>query len=543
MKINRTTDNRITALYCRLSQDDGNEGESMSIASQKAILINKAEELGITNYEIYVDDGWSGTNFERPSFQKMISDIVAGKIGCVITKDLSRLGRNYIESGTYIEMVFPQHNVRYIAVNDGVDSYSTSGMEITPFKNILNEMYSRDISKKVKTAKAIRASQGKFMGTWAPFGYIKDPADKNHLIIDENTAPTVKYIFDLALKGYGTSKIGKVLYAEKIMKPAYYKQEHFGQFLVNPDDAYDWKMETITRILRNPLYKGYFWVNTYSKDNLKQKSRGYIPIADRKIIKSNHDAIVSEEVWDSVQSILDRHSKIKPCTSGYNNVFRGLLKCDCCGASLLVHTDTRFPDKPVEKKTYFQCRTYRTRGTSFCSQHRINAPELEEAVLSDIQSLAQSVIEDREEFITTIMDNLGSDNARKQMQVREEIKALKKQNEEADDKYIKLYDDMSAGLISDSKFKLLSSRIEEEQKQNETTIEELEKKLYTSSNDTNRVEFIADELAECTKIKELSNELLNRIIDRIEISEPVVTDNGERFQNVRIFYKFIGAVG
>ena len=267
-----------TALYARLSMDDGNVGESMSIGSQKAILKRKAEEMGIHSYKFYMDDGYSGTNFNRPSFQQMIADIEAGHVDCVITKDLSRLGRNYLESGAYIEVFFPNHHVRYIAINDGVDSANNGEMDITPFKNILNEFYSRDISKKVKSGKYIRACQGKFMGVHAPFGYKKDPADKNHLIADEETAPTVRYIFQLALKGYGKNKIGKVLYQEKIPKPAYYKQEYFGKFLIADDDAYNWKQETILRILRNPLYKGDFWVQRNDKKHFKQQTRGYIPI-------------------------------------------------------------------------------------------------------------------------------------------------------------------------------------------------------------------------------------------------------------------------
>ena len=263
-----------TALYTRLSMDDGNVGESMSIGSQKAILKRKAEEMGIHSYKFYVDDGYSGTNFNRPSFQQMIADIEAGHVDCVITKDLSRLGRNYLESGAYIEVFFPNHHVRYIAVNDGVDSANSGEMDITPFKNILNEFYSRDISKKVKTGRYIRASQGKFMGAYAPFGYKKDPADKNHLIADEETAPTIRYIFQLALEGYGNNKIGKILYEEKIPKPAYYNQE-----------------------------------------------------------------------------ILDWHTKVKPYTSGYDNKFRGILKCADCGNNLTIHTDGRNPDRPLLEKT------------------------------------------------------------------------------------------------------------------------------------------------------------------------------------------------
>lgn len=221
---------KITALYCRLSLDDGNVGDSMSIQSQKAILEKYAREIGKTAYSFYVDDGYSGTNFQRPSFQRMVADIEDGKIDTVITKDLSRLGRNYLESGAYIEVFFPQHHVRYIAVNDGVDSDQNGGLDITPFKNILNEFYSRDIAKKVKSGKHIRALEGKFMGTTAPFGYRKDPQDKNHLIVDEVTVPTIRQIYSLALEGYGTTRIGKILSERKFPKPSYYKQELFTQY-------------------------------------------------------------------------------------------------------------------------------------------------------------------------------------------------------------------------------------------------------------------------------------------------------------------------
>jgi DNA invertase Pin-like site-specific DNA recombinase len=539
---NTGTNNKTTALYCRLSLDDGNMGESMSITSQKAILEYKAKELGITDYQFYVDDGYSGTNFNRPDFQRMIRDIEEGLIGCVITKDLSRLGRNYIESGTYIEIFFPQHGVRYIAVNDGVDSANTNEMDITPFKNILNEFYSRDISKKVKTARAIRASQGKFIGVTAPFGLKKDPNDKNHLIIDEETAPTVRYIYELALKGYGNNKIGKVLYAEKIKKPAYYKQEYFGKFLKKPEDAYDWQQETILRILRNPIYKGYMWVCKYNKTNFKQRTKGYIPFKERTIIPTDHEAIVSEQVWDTVQDIIDRHSKIKPCTSGYNNMFRGLLKCDTCGASMLVHTDSRTSGKPLMNKTYFLCRTYRTKGTGFCSQHRINAPDLEDAVLNDIRFHADRVINNREEFVGNIMQGLRGMNQSSQEQTEKRIAELKAKSDDADKRYIKLYDDRTQGIVSDSKFKLLSARIEEEQTAFLKEIEELEKSLKETGKDIQAVETIADEFAECTQMKELSTEHLNRLIEKIEVSNPETTANGEKTQKVRIFYKFVGVI-
>lgn len=293
----------------------------------------------------------------------MIADIEDGKIDTVITKELSRLGRNYLESGAYIEVFFPQHHVRYIAVNDGVDSEQSGGLDITPFKNILNEFYSRDISKKVKSGKLIRALEGKFMGV---------------------TAPTVRLIYGLALEGYGTNRIGKVLYERKIPKPGYYKQEFFAQYAVEGDEWYDWKSEMVVRLLRNPIYKGGMYVHSTSKPTFKCKGRGYIRWADREILENMHEAIVTKEVWQTVQDIIVRHTKVKPCTSGYENIFRGLLKCPDCGQTLLIHTDYRNPDRDLLERTYYQCTTYRKKGANFCTAHRISAGDIENAIKADI---------------------------------------------------------------------------------------------------------------------------------------------------------------
>lgn len=530
-----------TGLYARLSMDDGNVGESMSIQSQKAILERKAREMGIHRYKFYVDDGYSGTNFNRPSFQQMIADIEAGYVDCVITKDLSRLGRNYLESGAYIEVFFPQHHVRYVAVNDGVDSANSGEMDIAPFKNILNEFYSRDISKKVKSGRYVRASQGKFMGTYAPFGYRKDPADKNHLIIDEQTAPTVRYIFQLALKGYGNNKIGKILYAEKIPKPAYYKQEQFGKYLVNEEDAYDWKQETIIRILRNPLYKGYFWVQKCDKKHFKQKGRGYIPIKERTIIPSSHEAIVDGHTWDAVQEILDRHTKVKPCTSGYDNKFRGILKCADCGNNLMIHTDGRNPDRPLLERTYYQCRIYRVKGTKFCSQHRISAGDLEELVLSDIQYHARKVIKNREKFMRRVLGQMNMAAEYSQKNLHKKVGELEKKRRESDSKFIRLYEDLSKKLISEEQFRMLSAHFEQEKKEYTEEIEKLNTMAENLEDSTYKAEQLANEMAECAEIKELTTAIVNRLIEKIEVSEPTTID-GEKVQKIRIFYKFVGEI-
>ena len=533
---------KITALYCRLSQDDGNVGDSMSIQSQKAILEKYAMEIGKIAYSFYVDDGYSGTNFQRPSFQRMIADIEDGKIDTVITKDLSRLGRNYLESGAYIEVFFPQHHVRYIAVNDGVDSEQSGGLDITPFKNILNEFYSRDISKKVKSGKHIRALEGKFMGTTAPFGYRKDPQDKNHLIVDETTAPTVRLLFSLALEGYGTNRIGKVLYERKIPKPSYYKQEFFSQHDTGSDDYwYDWKQEVITRILRNPVYKGGMYVHTTSKPTFKCRGRGYIQRTDREILEDVHEAVVTKEVWQTVQDIIDRHTKVKPCTSGYENIFRGLLKCPDCGQTLLIHTDNRNPDRDLLDKTYYQCTTYRKKGANFCTAHRISAGDIENAIKADIDRHAIKAMKDKEKFINNVLLSMNESSAERSEKVKAEIDKLKKRNAELDQMYIRLYEDYSSGRLSEKKFTMMSAHYEQEQDANEEKLLELEKRHKEKSVAVANAEQFTESLSQCAGMKKLTATVLNTLIEKIEVHNPVMV-NGVKEQKLTVYYKFVGQI-
>jgi DNA invertase Pin-like site-specific DNA recombinase len=532
---------KITALYCRLSQDDGNVGDSMSIQSQKAILEKFAREMGKAAYSFYVDDGYSGTNFQRPSFQRMIADIEDGKIDTVITKDLSRLGRNYLESGAYIEVFFPQHHVRYIAVNDGVDSEQNGGLDITPFKNILNEFYSRDISKKVKSGKHIRALEGKFMGTTAPFGYQKDPQDKNHLIVDEVTAPTVRLIYSLALEGYGTNRIGKVLYERKIPKPSYYKQEFFQNYKVEGDEWFDWKSEMVVRLLRNPIYKGGMYVHTTSKPTFKCRGRGYIRWADREVLEDVHEAIVTKEVWQTANDIIDRHTKVKPCTSGYENIFRGLLKCPDCGQALLVHTDGRNPDRNLLDRTYYQCSTYRKRGVNFCTAHRINAGDIEDAIKADIDRHATKAMKDKEKFINNVLRGMNESSMARSEKTKAEIDKLKKRNAELDQMYIRLYEDYSSGKLSEKKFTMMSAHYEQEQETNEEKLAELEKQHKAKSEAVTNAEQFTESLAQCVGMKKLTASVLNTLIEKIEVHNPVMV-NGVKEQKLTIYYKFVGQI-
>ena len=290
--------NKITALYSRLSvgDEDRDGGESNSIQNQKLMLKEFAEKNGMFQYEYYVDDGYTGRNFNRPAFQRMIADIEAGKIGCVITKDLSRLGRNYIEAGSYIEIFFPKHNVRYIAITDGVDSLTRQEMDITPFKNILNDMYSRDISKKVLAGRMTRSRQGKFCGGQPPLGLMRDPEDRGHLILDPETAPVIRKIYDLALDGRGCMRIAKQLMEDKV--PITRVKGNTACDV----NYYAWGGARISHILRNPFYKGAHLVCRTHQKGIRSNTYDIIPREDWEIIEGCHEAIVTPEKWEQVQA-------------------------------------------------------------------------------------------------------------------------------------------------------------------------------------------------------------------------------------------------
>ena len=285
-------DKKVTALYCRLSKDDGSNSESLSIRTQKAMLMEYATRNGFGNCQYYVDDGYSGTNSDRPAFQELLDDIREGKVATVITKDQSRLGRNHIETGTYMEIFFPEHGVRYIAINDGYDSNEQSQMDIAPFRNIINEMYAKDTSRKIKSALRTRKKSGKYISSGAPFGYQKDPADHNHLVIDPNTAPVVEYIYSMAEEGLGLHRIAKRLHDEKVLKPCYYKKEMFGRF-IDDEKMYDWDSAYISQVLHSPVYAGHIIYEAKPTVSMKSKKRRYIPFEERAIVPNTFNFVVS----------------------------------------------------------------------------------------------------------------------------------------------------------------------------------------------------------------------------------------------------------
>ena len=541
MKRAKLNNDKITALYCRLSKDDGTNNESMSISTQKTMLKDYAKRNGFLNCQFYVDDGYSGTNYDRPAFRQLIEDIQDGEVSTLITKDLSRLGRNYLETGTYIEVFFPNHNVRYIAINDGVDSIDNAQMDITPFRNIINEMYAKDTSRKIKSALHARRMQGKYMATTAPFGYQKDEKDHNHLVIDEVTAPVVELIFSIAEEGVGLHTICNRLRKAKVLKPSFYKKELFERFM-DEEKMYDWDTAYVSQILHNPVYAGNLTVADKPTKTIRSKKRQYIPFAEREVIYGTHEPIIEQNRWNNVQKILQsRPPVIGESSSGYDNIFRGIIKCADCGSAMLAKVEQKRKRNNVLDKTFYCCTKYRKFGKEGCSSHTIEARTVHEVVLADIQKHAGQALADRKAMVTEIAERLNLQMSADREQQKKELRQCKQRVSEIENLYAKLYEDLTRELLTEKRFQMLSARYDSEQEELTAKIKELEKSAIADKEQLSSIEQFAEQISGYAGITELNFKIINQLIEKILVSEPVEVD-GQKIQRLTIHYKFIGAL-
>ena len=541
MKRAKLNNDKITALYCRLSKDDGTNNESMSISTQKTMLKDYAKRNGFLNCQFYVDDGYSGTNYDRPAFRQLIEDIQDGEVSTLITKDLSRLGRNYLETGTYIEVFFPNHNVRYIAINDGVDSIDNAQMDITPFRNIINEMYAKDTSRKIKSALHARRMQGKYMATTAPFGYQKDEKDHNHLVIDEVTAPVVELIFSIAEEGVGLHTICNRLRKAKVLKPSFYKKELFERFM-DEEKMYDWDTAYVSQILHNPVYAGNLTVADKPTKTMRSKKRQYIPFAEREVIYGTHEPIIEQNRWNNVQKILEsRPPVIGESSSGYDNIFRGIIKCADCGSAMLAKVEQKRKRNNVLDKTFYCCTKYRKFGKEGCSSHTIEARTVHEVVLADIQKHAGQALTDRKAMVTEIAERLNLQMSADREQQKKELRQCKQRVSEIENLYAKLYEDLTRELLTEKRFQMLSARYDSEQEELTAKIKELEKSAIADREQLSSIEQFAEQISGYAGITELNFKIINQLIEKILVSEPVEVD-GQKIQRLTIHYKFIGAL-
>lgn len=529
----------VAGLYCRLSKDDGNSVESMSIWSQKVMLKQFAESNSIAIYDYYVDDGYSGTNFERPSFKKMITDIENGKINCVITKDLSRLGRNYLQSGAYIEMYFPQKNIRYIAITDGIDTLNSNQNDIMPFKNILNEMYAKDTSKKVKSAIQSRMREGTYIGSKAPFGYLKDPDNKRRLIIDEKTKPIIELIYKLCLEGKGTQLISQELMKRKILRPSAFVENAEKLYGLTEENKYQWSHRMVLNVLRDPVYCGNMARNKRPTLSFKNSKRMYIPKSDYIYAKDTHEGIVSEEIWEQVQTMIDKRKCNNKKGLYYDNIFQGLVRCPKCGYALTPKTDYRLKKKELIDFVHFSCSTYKKYGVNACSSHRIEARDLYNIVLEDIQYHGNMALSAKEDFVEKIIEKIEVEKIDEGKELSNKLELKKNQLAELDRSYEQLYEDRLEGNITERNFNLMNVSISKKQDKLIEEIKVLEGDIEVSFETEDNYKKFMNNISKYAKIKSLNRYILNQIIDKIYVYDKEEID-GQISQKVEIHYKFIG---
>ncbi len=528
-----------TALYLRLSRDDELQGESGSIQTQRMMLRQYAAEHGLTVVDEYIDDGWSGTNFERPSFQRMIDDIEDGKINCVVTKDLSRLGRNYILTGQYTEIYFPSKGVRYIAINDNVDTINGES-ELAPFLNILNEMHARQTSKKVKAAMHTRFANGAHYGAYAPLGYVKDPDKKGHLLIDPETRWIVEKIFDLAVHGRGFASITRILAEEKVPTPGWLNYERYGTFAniyagAPAEKAYAWTIAQVKSILKEETYIGHSVHNKQSNISFKNKKKVRKPQEEWYRVENTHEAIISEEAFQKVQELIA--SRRRKRRNGTTQIFAGLIKCADCGWSL-AYGENKQNKNPYG---YYHC-SKNGQGLRQCSMHYIRYDVLYAYVLARLQYWSVLAQKDEDKLLKRLLNVSDRERNSAKKKQAAELKKAEKRKAEVDGLFAKMYEDWSAGRITEYNFNMLSEKYQNEQKELETKIRQLHETMEAAVQTAADAEKWIALMKQYVNPAELTAELLNTLIEKITVHEAVKGEDGSREQEVEICYRFIGKI-
>lgn len=528
-----------TALYMRLSRDDENYGDSVSIETQRTILQQYAKEQGLHVVGEYVDDGWSGTNFERPDFQRMMDDMEAGKVNCIVTKDLSRFGREHVMMDYYLEFLFPEKRVRYIAVAENEDTEKGLS-DFVPFKNLFNEWFAKDTSRKVKAAFKAKFATGQRIGAYAPIGYRKHPEIKNKLIIDEETRWIVEKIFDLAIHGRGAASITRILIAEKVPTPGFINFQRDGTFAniyagAPEEKSYAWTIAQVKSIMKDETYIGHTIHYRETNISFKNKRRVRKPQSEWVRVENTQEPIISEQVFRQVQEqIANRRRK---CKDGTTQIFSGLVKCADCGWSL-SYGENRQNSKPYG---HYHCSKY-GQGTRQCSMHYIRYDVLYAYVLSRLQYWSGLVQHDEERLLKQLLNATDKGQAAARKKQAAELKKAEKRKAEVDTLFARMYEDWAAGRITEYNFSMLSGKYQSEQAELDEKIEQLQSAIATESQNTVDAEKWIALMKECVNPTELTAELLNMLIEKIVVHEAVKGEDGSREQEVEIFYRFIGKI-
>lgn len=528
----------ITALYCRLSRDDGTESESNSIGNQKKLLSQKAKEMGLTDTKYYVDDGYTGTNFNRPGFQQLIDDIEIGLVSAVMVKDLSRLGRDYVSVGNYTDSYFPEHNVRFIAVNDAIDS-DEGESEIAPFKNILNEMYARDISKKIRSSHRLRGSMGEPLSQ-PPYGYMKSPENKKKWIIDPEAATVVKSIFKMCLDGKGNEIIARELQENKVLIPmAYWRSKGLNRggkkTQTNP---YKWCKTTIQKILSQQEYCGdIINFKTYSK-SFKNKTRYENSKENWAVFKDVNEPIIDRETFETVQKFISKTKRRTPKKeNGERSIFNGLIYCGDCHSKMRYHTSTS--NKEIH---YFTCSDNKVDYRGKCpGRHYVRADALEEVVKLELRRLVKMLEIDESYFAQLILRKNDEEREKDKKFLESELQKAIARSSTVSQLYEKLYEDNVIGKVSDEWFVELSHKYEKERMDLKAKIADTRHKIEELKNTNSEYGKFISAIRRFMQMDNLTSPLLRELIDHIDIFETEGTGKS-RTQRIVIYYRFIGYI-
>ena len=552
MRTKKAENEKITALYERLSRDDEMVGDSNSIVNQKKMLEDYAKQNGYTNIEHFTDDGYSGGSFDRPDWKRMVAGIEDGSIGTVIVKDMSRIGRDYLQVGFYTEVMFKEKEVHFIAIANGADNQKRESSEFAPFLNIMNEWYIRDSSRKVTTVLRARGMEGKHTTNNAIYGYRKSEEDKNQWVIDEEAAEVVRRIYRMSLEGKGPYEIARILSEEQIERPSYYLAKRgLGTCRSNNNTAtpYVWRGATVRDILSKPEYMGHT-VNFRSyKESYKDKRAKKTPKEDWVIFKNTQEAIVSEEMWNKVQEL--RKTVRRTDTVGEANPFTGLLYCADCGAKMYNHRGGagrarnwkgELNGKRRPERDEYNCSTYNLSRQSYdkqCSQHYIRTEVVRKLVLETIKAVSDYVITNEEEFINRIYSTSRDKQKESIRSLKRKIAQDTKRVNELNMLMKKLYEDNISGKLSDKRFEFMLSEFENEQDTLEISMENAKAEIEKYESDTVRADKFIELVKRYTDFSELTTPMLNEFVEKILVHEADYS-SGERVQEVEIYLNFIG---
>ena len=525
---------KITAIYCRLSRDDELAGESNSISNQKSIISKYCRDNGLKNLQFFVDDGYSGTNFNRPAWSELLDKIENGEVGTLVVKDMSRLGRDYLKVGFYTEVLFVEKGVRFIAINNGIDSAYQIDSDFTPFLNIINEWYAKDTSKKIRAVMKSKGESGEYLCTNPPYGYLKDPDNKKRWIVDEEAAKVVEDIFSLCVAGNGPTQIARILKNQQVDTPTIHYQK-IGKPIKNclPMNDYDWDQKTVSEILERPEYLGQTVNFKTHRQSYKIKKTVDNPKEQWKIFLNTHEPIVDEDTFNRVQEL--RKNKRRPTRTGKTNMFSGIVRCADCKAKMYYCTTKNFE----KRHDYFICSTSRTKGKEVCETHFIRAIILEQGVLHHIRTVMWLVANYEEKFRAALGAMQKSEMKKALASKKKQVSQIERRIDELDRLFKKVYEDYANQRLSEARYEMLSGDYETEQAELREKLETLTAEIEQQEEQAENIDKFIAKVKKYLEMTELTPAILNDLVKAVYVHKPKKV-NGKRVVDIDISYDFVG---